>query len=164
MDDRSHPALHAMMIRSHYQSRAFTLIEVLVSLAIFALAAVVLSVAYLNIIGSYRSLGAQHQSDEDWKLLRAVVLTEPELAKVEEGGRIALPDGRQLNWKAEVEATNVADLFLLTLEAEVPASGDTEQWQQRQVLHLLRPGWSVPAEREELREKTRQRIAKERTK
>jgi general secretion pathway protein I len=164
MDDRADSALHAMKTRSHRQSQAFTLIEVLVSLAIFALAAVVLSVAYLNIIGSYRSLGVQHQGDEDWKLLRAVVLTEPELAKVEEGGRIALPGGRELNWKAQVEPTNVADLFQLTLEAEVPASGDSEEWQQRQVLHLFRPGWSDPAEREELREKTRQRIAKERTK
>jgi general secretion pathway protein I len=164
MDDGAGPALHAMMSRLHRESRGFTLIEVLVSLAIFALAAVVLSVAYLNIIGSYRSLGAQHQSDEDWKLLRAVVLTEPELAKVEEGGRITLPGGRQLNWKAKAEPTHVADLFQLTLEAEVPASGDMEEWKQRQVLHLFRPGWSDPAEREELREKTRQRIAKERSK
>jgi len=149
---------------SHRTPRGFTLIEVLVSLAIFALAAVVLSVAYLNIIGSYRALGAQHQGDEDWKLLRAVVLTEELLEKVEEGGRIALPDGRQLNWKAKVDPTDVADLFLLTLEADSPASGDAEAWQRRQVLHLLRPSWSDPAEREELREKTRQRIAKERAK
>ena len=42
-------------------SRGFTLIEVLVSLAIFALAAVVLSVAYLNIIGSYRAMAGRHQ-------------------------------------------------------------------------------------------------------
>jgi general secretion pathway protein I len=144
--------------------RAFTLIEVLVSLAIFALAAVVLSVAYINIIGSYRTLGKHQQSEEDWKLLRAVVLTEADPKKVEEGGRISLPGGRQLNWTAKIEATDVADLFKLTLEADTPASGDAEAWQQRQVLHLLRPAWSDPGERDRLREITHQRIVKERAK
>jgi general secretion pathway protein I len=142
--------------------RGFTLIEVLVSLAIFALAAVVLSVAYLNIIGSYRALGSHHQAEEDWKLLRSVVLTEPDLKKVEEGGRIGLPGGRQLTWTARIEPTQVADLFRLTLQADSPASGDAEAWQHRQVLHLLRPAWSDPAERDKLREKTRERIARER--
>jgi len=141
--------------------RAFTLIEVLVSLAIFALGAVTLSLAYLNVLGSYRSLGSEQQAEEDWKLLRAVVLTEAELPKVEEGGRITLRDGRQLTWRAQVEPTDVADLFRLTLEAEVPASGDVAAWQRTQRLHVLRPTWSDPAEREQLREKTRQRIAQE---
>ncbi|HEY8994760.1 MAG TPA: prepilin-type N-terminal cleavage/methylation domain-containing protein [Lacunisphaera sp.] len=144
--------------------RAFTLIEVLVSLAIFALAAVALSLAYVNIIGSYRTLGAHQQSEEDWKLLRTVVLTEADPKKVEEGGRISLPDGRQLNWTAKIDPTEVADLFKLTLQADVPASGNTEAWQQRQVMHLLRPAWSDPGERDRLREITRQRIMKERAK
>ncbi|HEX2861752.1 MAG TPA: hypothetical protein VHN79_08930, partial [Lacunisphaera sp.] len=124
----------------------------------------VLSVAYLNIIGSYRALGAHQQADEDWKLLRAAVLTEPDREEVEKGGRISLPAGRTLHWKAKIDPTQVADLFLLTIEADAPAAGDFEAWQRRQVLHLLRPGWSDPAEREELREKTRQRIARERGK
>lgn len=141
--------------------RGFTLIEVLVSLAIFALGAVTLSLAYLNVLGSYRALGSEQQAEEDWKLLRAVVLTEAELPKVEEGGRIELSGGRQLTWKAQVEPTDVADLFRLTLEADVPASGDIAAWQRTQRLHVLRPTWSDPAEREQLREKTRQRIAQE---
>jgi len=151
-------------MKGHGQRGAggFTLIEVLVSLAIFALAAVVLSVAYLNILGSYRALGAHHQSAEDWKLLRSVVLSEPEREKVEEGGRLSLPEGRQLHWTASIEPTDVADLFRVTLEAEMPATGDQELTRRRQILHLLRPAWSDPAEREKLREITRQRIARER--
>lgn len=142
--------------------RGFTLIEVLVSLAIFALAAVVLSVAYLNVLGSYRALGAHQQAEENWKLLRTIVLTEPEREKVETGGRLPLPDGRPLAWTARIEPTDVADLFRLIVEAETSSSGGNEAWQHRQVIHVLRPAWSDPAERERLREKTRQRLARER--
>ena len=150
------------LVRSRTSEGGFTLIEVLVSLALFALAAVVLSVAYLNIIGSYRALGSQHNAEEDWKLVRAVVLTEPELEKVEQGGRLPLPDGRQLQWTAQIEPTNVADLFRLTIEAETASGGaGLEAWKRSQVLHVLRPAWSDPAERERLREITRQRVARE---
>ncbi|MFZ5497228.1 MAG: prepilin-type N-terminal cleavage/methylation domain-containing protein [Verrucomicrobiota bacterium] len=151
---------HAFPRRS--RGRGFTLIEVLVSLAIFALSAVVLSVAYLNVLGSYRALGSHQSAEENWKLVRAVVLTEAEREKVEAGGRLALPDGRQLNWTAGIESTEVADLFRLTLEAEAAASGGTEAWRHKQVIHVLRPAWSDPGEREQLREKTRQRLAQER--
>lgn len=140
----------------------FTLIEVLVSLAIFALAAVVLSAAYLNVLGSYRSLGTHQQAEEDWKLLRAVVLTESDLAKVEQGGRIGLTAGRELQWTAKVEPTEVADLFRLLLEADSPAAGGIEAWRRRQVIHVLRPSWSDPGDRDRLRENSRQRLAKER--
>ena len=141
--------------------RGFTLIEVLVSLAIFALASVVLSVAYLNIIGSYRALSTRNHTEEDWKLLRAAVLTEADAQKVEAGGRIGLPGGRQVNWRAKIEPTEVADLFRLTIEADVPASGENEAWKRSQVLHVLRPSWSDSTAREELRERTRQRVAQE---
>lgn len=143
--------------------RAFTLIEVLVSLAIFALAAVVLSMAYLNIIGSYSEMGPRQQAEEDWKWLRLTVLSEPDLKKVEEGGRIALPNGEQLVWSAQIEPTNVADLFRVNLKGETAQTTGPEAWQRSQVLQLLRPTWSDPADREKLRNVTRQRLLKQRS-
>lgn len=141
--------------------RAFTLIEVLVSLAIFAFAAVALSVSYLNVIGSYRAMGNRHAADEDWKWVRSVVLAEPEKEKVEDGGQLTLPDGRQVNWTAKIEQDDVADLFRLTLAAESPASGTVPAWQHQEILRVLRPTWSDPSEREELRAKTKQRVERE---
>lgn len=131
------------------------------SLAIFALAAVVLSVAYLNIIGGYRAMAGRHQAEEDWKWLRSVVLAEPERQKVEQGGHLALADGRQLVWSAKIEPAGVADLFQLTLEAETTGSGNEGQWKRRESTYLLRPPWSDPAERDRLRDQTRQRVERE---
>jgi general secretion pathway protein I len=122
----------------------------------------VLSVAYLNVIGSYRTVSAEQQREEDWKALRLAVLTEPDAKKVETGGSLTLPSGQELTWKAAIEPTTVADLFRLILEAEVPAAGDAEAWSRRQTIYLLRPAWSDPAERDKLREITHQRILQER--
>ena len=142
----------------------FTLIEVLISLAIFALAAVVLSMAYLNIIGSYSAMGGRQQAEEDWKWLRLTVLFEPDRKKVEDGGRLALPDGQQLVWTAKIEPTDVADLFRVSLKAETAQTTGPEAWQRSQSLQLLRPTWSDPADRDKLRDVTRQRLLKQRSK
>ncbi len=144
--------------------RGFTLIEVLVSLAIFALAAVVLSAAYLNIISSYSGMGGRQQVQEDWKWLRLAVLSEPDRKKIEEGGRLVLPDGQQLVWTAKIEDTDVADLFRVNLKAETALTTGPQAWQRHQTLQLLRPTWSDPADREKLRDSTRQRLLKQRSK
>lgn len=142
----------------------FTLIEVLISLAILATAAVGLSMAYLNIISSYGAMGDRQQHEEDWKWLRLTVLFEPDRKKVEDGGRLALPDGQQLVWSAKIEPTDVADLFRVSLTGETAQTTGPEAWQRSQTLQLLRPTWSDPAEREKLREITRQRLLKQHTK
>ena len=142
-------------------SRGFTLIEVLVSLGIFAFAAVALSMTYLNIIGSYRAMAGRHQEQEDWKWVRATALAEPDRTKVEAGGHLTLSDGHPVTWSAKIESAGVADLFLLTLQAESPGSGSQEGWKRSESIHLLRPAWSDPTERDQLRDQTRQRVERE---
>jgi len=152
------------MTRRSKLRRAFTLVEVLISLAIFALAAVVLSAAYLNIISSYSAMGGRQQAEEDWNWLRLSVLLEPDRKKVEAGGRLALTNGQQLVWTAKIEPTDVADLFRVNLRGETAQTTGPEAWQRSQMVQLLRPTWSDPAEREKLRDITRQRLLKQRSK
>ncbi|MFM9148603.1 MAG: type II secretion system protein, partial [Verrucomicrobiota bacterium] len=57
--------------------RAFTLIEVLVSLAIFALAAVSLGTAYSNVLLSRQSLRIDEQDLEDRARVHGAVLEAP---------------------------------------------------------------------------------------
>ncbi len=132
--------------------RAFTLIEVLVSLGIFALAAVVLAVSYLNVVGAYQSSRQRLQDEEDWKMFRAAIIAEPDRAKLEQGGRLPLPANRNLEWRVRIEPTEIADLFTVVLSAR---EGSAPPREQR--LMLLRPDWSEPGERDQLRTATRQR-------
>ncbi len=147
------------MKRSGSNRRAFTLVEVLISLAIFALAAVVLAAAYLNVLGSYQAVARRQQGEEDWKLVRIAVLSEPDRTKVEEGGRLPLADGTNLLWTAKIDETEIADLFAVTVHAEPEIATGSDNHARDQKLMLLRPGWSDPAERARLRAATQQRLA-----
>ena len=142
--------------------RGFTLIEVLISLAIFALASVVLAAAYLNVLGSYQAVARRQQGEEEWKLVRAVVLSEADRKKVEEGGRLQLADSSTLNWTATIESTAVADLFAVTVRSEQAAATANENRVREQKIFLLRPKWSDPAERDKLRAESRERLMKQR--
>jgi general secretion pathway protein I len=135
---------------------AFTLVEVLVSLALFALAAVALSAAYLNVISAYREKSAAQDRQTAVELVRIAVLTEADQAAVENGGTIELPDRQTVAWSARIEPTNNADLFAVELRWHAVGRRDDEQ-SLRLMLH--RPAWSDPGERDRLREASRQRLA-----
>jgi general secretion pathway protein I len=99
--------------------RAFTLVEVLVSLAIFALAAVSLGAAYSNVLLSRQTLRIDEQSLEDRARVIGAMLEAPNYDDVVTGGEVNLPGDRTASWKGEIEATPVSDLFKVTIEAEM---------------------------------------------
>jgi len=138
----------------HYR-RAFTLIEVLVSLTIFALAAVILSAAYLNVISGYQAQDRNREISEGWTLVRISVLAIPDREGWEQGGSINLADRSTVNWSVVIEPTTIADLFAVELTAET--TGD-QRWTKSARLMLLRPEWSDPTDRERLREESKQRL------
>ncbi len=150
------------MNRRRARLRAFTLIEVLISLAIFALASVVLAAAYLNVLGGYQAVARRQQGEEEWKLVRSVVLSESDRQKVEAGGRLQLSDNSTMRWTATIEGTAVADLFAVTVRAEPEVSLNNENRAREQKILLLRPKWSDPVERDKLRSVSQQRLAKQR--
>jgi general secretion pathway protein I len=150
------------MKRPRASLRAFTLIEVLISLAIFALASVVLAAAYLNVLGGYQAVALRQQGEEEWKLVRAVVLSESDRQKIEAGGRLQLSDNSNLRWTATIEGTAVADLFAVTVRAEPEFTPGNENRVREQKIMLLRPKWSDPVERDKLRAASQQRLAQQR--
>jgi type II secretion system protein I len=138
---------------------AFTLVEVLMAIAIFALSAVVLASAYVNVLNSYALVERLSQSDADVNFARSLVLTEADRKKVEQGGEFELVDGRRAKWEAEIVSTATADLFTVNFTCTVGANGDREPEKTVQTFLLLRPTWSIDAgERSKLREDAKQRI------
>jgi len=142
--------------------RGFTLIEVLMSLAIFALAAVSLGAAYSNVLMGRLALQQDEQRLDDLSRCRAALMETPGFDDVEAGGDIHLPGGRTARWKGKIEATAVSDLFAvqLTAEIEAPDGGEAEEFAETRM--LLRPTWSIPSDRQKIRDEARQRLEKER--
>ncbi len=138
--------------------RAFTLLEVLVALAIFALAAIVLGAAYANVLISYADLNRVDERHEDVRFARAALLAEADREKAEEGAEFESGEGRRVRWRAEIEPTNVADLFAVTFVCEVADPAELRPREIVQTFRLLRPTWSDAAERETLRAEARDRI------
>jgi general secretion pathway protein I len=142
--------------------RGFTLIEVLMSLAIFALAAVSLGAAYSNVLMGRLALKQDEQRLDDLARCRAALLETPGFDDVEAGGDIHLPGGRTAHWQGKIEATAVSDLFAVQLTAEIEANDGGEAEEFAETRMLLRPTWSIPSDRQKIRDEARQRLEKER--
>lgn len=140
-------------------SSAFTLLEVIVALAIFALAAVVLGAAYVNILNAYAAVARGNQADEDLRFARAQLLAEPDRTKAETGGDFAAGDGRTVKWHATIAATATADLFTVTFTCERPDAADGGTRATTEQFMLLRPTWADPAENTKLKQDAQDRIA-----
>ena len=103
------------------------------ALAIFALAAVVLGSAYVNVLTAYETASRGNQADEDVRFARAQVLAEPDHDKAEKGGDFVAPGGRQVRWHATIASTTTADLFTVTFVVEL--AGDSTSGAGTQTVH-----------------------------
>ena len=142
-----------------FPRRGFTLVEVMIALAVFALAAVVLGSAYVNVLNAYEQVGDAAARDEDLRFARQAILLEADREKVEDGGDFQSVDGRQVRWEAQIEPTETADLFEVTFTCEIAASSDAEARRYEQRFRVLRPTWSEGTDREKLRSESAKRIA-----
>ncbi len=151
-------------MKKRIRRRGFTLIEVLVALAIFAFSAVVLGATYVNLLRTHAALRERDGSGDELQWARAALLLEPDRAAAERGGDVVLPDGRTANWRATITETQVSDLFDVVLEMDAPPAGGGggDLVKSRAALRLLRPTWSTPAARAELRRKAQDRLKRER--
>lgn len=138
--------------------RGFTLVEVLVSLAIFALAAVALSAAYTNVLLARQSMRRLDNVDDALFRSRAALLETAGLEDAKQGGEIDLADGRKAKWSTEIDPTTVSDLFAVTLTIEVSDTGSKAEAARTEGFYLLRPAWSVSGDRNKLTDAARERL------
>ena len=140
-------------------TRAFTLLEVLVALCIFAMAVVVLGSAYMNVLNTYEVVSRGMQINEDFAFARQQVLNEPDRKKLEQGGEFDTANGRRVRWSVDIQSSTVADVYQVTFTCEVSDPARPEPDKQVQTFMLLRPTWVIdPAERSKLKEDAKARI------
>lgn len=152
-----------MSQKIHYtaprRARGFTLLEVLLALIIFAMAAVMLASAYLNILNSYEAVSRGMRVNEDFAFARQQVLSEPDRKKAEEGGEFDTAGGQRARWTVEIESTALPDVFNVAFNCEIADSGAGEPTKTSQTFTVLRPTWSIDAaERSKLKEEIKTRI------
>jgi len=134
--------------------RGFTLIEILVSLAILTTALVVLAQGYVNTLNALRS-GEDHSNrEQDIFFVRERILRTNTREYLENGGTLETLTSGPIHWEAEIEETDVLDVFRLYITMEFLDSRDHYSRQ----LTVLRPNWSDPVERETLLQEKRESI------
>jgi general secretion pathway protein I len=128
----------------------FSLIEVVVALALFAMAAVVLNSSFINALLARERGLSNDRLHADIQAVRLQLLLEPNLEDVEDGGRYETLNSGTANWEASVEPTNLIDLFHVQLQIEFSDPQDDQAATHTESLYLLRPTWSESDERSEL--------------
>lgn len=129
---------------------AFSLIEVLIAVAIFFIAVVALSFAFSNTLQSLATLEREYDFDTDLRFVRSIVIQEPDLDTFEEGGEVETLGQGMAVWNAFVEPTSVTDLFRVELTIEMSPLEAPEAVVHEEILYLLRPTWSDPVDRSAL--------------
>lgn len=148
--------------RSFPSPRAFTLVEVILALVIFGLAATVLASAYLNVLIAFQSMDRQQATEEDLRAVYRLVLNTAERDDFEAGGILGMPVLGDVRWQARLEPLEIAELFTATVELEWQTEEDRDRQRSERTFSLFRPGWGTPDEIEPRRQATRERLLQER--
>lgn len=137
--------------------RGFTLLEVLIAVALFAVAIAVLASSYINILQSLEAVKLDHALNEELRWLRERVLSEGDREALEKGGSVKTLDFGDASWSVVISPTNVADLFVVELAVEIGADEKSRK-QKSATMHVLRPTWSEPVERGKIIEAVKTQI------
>ncbi len=123
-------------------SRGFTLLEVLVALMIFVMAAAVLGSAYVNVLNGYDLAQSANARTEDIAFARAQLLAQPDHDKAEQGGEFDAANGRHVSYHAQIDPTQTADLFAVAFTCEITDPSAKEPETVTENFMVLRPTWS----------------------
>lgn len=140
------------------RTRAFTMVEVLVSMAIFAMAAIVLGAAYVNVLNGYAAANRAGEVNQELRFARAQLMALADRDEAEEGAEFETADGGRVAWRALIEQTDLPDLYLVHFTAELTESAGGKTRVVEEEFRLLRPTWTEGTDAETLRTDLRDRI------
>lgn len=140
------------------------LIEVLIALALFGMAAVFLVDGISVASRTMRLMKDTREMEQDLLWARSQIFKEHRYEEIEDGGEIKALTIGEITWETEIEMTEVVDLYsvVLTMEYEGNDEIGIEPGERISKMFLLRPGWAnesdFATERSRLLEDKRDKI------
>lgn len=131
-------------------SKAFSLIEVLIALALFAICSNLIASAFINALLARERDPSSSYQDIAINTVRRQLLLEKNIENAEDGGTLTLLEKGEASWTAEIRTTNIIDLFECRFDIEFLESDSPSQETYSETLYLLRPTWSKSDERSTL--------------
>lgn len=139
-------------------SRAFTLIEVLIALTIFAMAATYLTSTFVSALTARERSVSDDMLHADIRAVRMQLLLEPNRDDAEDGGEYPTLNHGEASWQATIEPTEIVDLFAVQFDIRFSEPKEDGPDSHQETLYLLRPTWSESDVRSDLLEDKRQAL------
>lgn len=152
-------------------ARAFTLIEVVLSIGLFVIAAGILSGSLYSGMQAYRAARNDAQIENRYRLALREVMAISARDEFDRSGTVRLPDGGTARWEADLEQSGLVDLFtaqvVIRLDSGSGSNGfvlsEEEARRGRTFeLALYRPSWSDVTERSSLLDDRRSALERRR--
>lgn len=126
------------------KNKGFSLIEVTIALAIFALASVVFTQSFLGGMFSLESIKFNDAQSENVNMAYRHILAIESRDDLLKGGSMQSLNRGLLVWGASVKATDVTDLFKATIQVKFPEEKLAKKSESliEEDFYLFRPGWS----------------------
>ena len=137
---------------------AFSLIEVVIALAVFALAATVLMSSFVDALLAREGTSNKSLINSDIRAVRMQLLLEPSIEAAEDGNEYESLSSGEASWMATINPTNVVDLFEVDFSIEFRDPPEGHSGSYKEILYLLRPTWSEIDERDELLQDKRKEL------
>ena len=125
-------------------SKGYLLVEVLVALALFGMAAVYLVDGAFVAARFTRHMKDTREMEQDLLWARSQIFAEPDYEKISEGGDLETLTLGEIRWETEVELSSVLDVYKVSLSIDHDGSEEfgIEAGERESTIHLLRPTWS----------------------
>ncbi|MGB0369777.1 MAG: type II secretion system protein [Opitutales bacterium] len=128
----------------------FSLVEVLLAIAILGVSVGILAQALVNAITAVGSLEAYDSLYYDVEFVARQAMMNHDRETFEDGGDVPLPNNNTATWEAEVEETETLDLLKVKFSIELPESDTYPEYSDTFTVYLYREGWMDPIDRESL--------------
>ena len=145
-----------------FRIKAFSLIEVLIALALFAICSNLIASAFINALLARERDPSIAYREISIDTVRRQLLLEKNLEDAEEGGTVNLIQDKEASWSVEIFPTEIIDLFECRLDIEFLDDELSKRGIYSETLYLLRPTWSDSSERATLLEEKKQALLNER--